>query len=325
MNAIAYSSPFIPPEWISAHGLQPSWMTLRGSDSTFAVEVSRSLCPFAGQVMHEAMCGLDAAAIVLTTSCDQMRYAAASLERRCDTPVFLVHIPATWQTRAAGELYKEELCRLGEFLVEVGGVPMTSEQTCAVMSAYDEVRASLRSTRPYLPSAAFARAVNDLRSGKLDCDWDSTASSPRGVPLVLVGGPLPENDHELLEIIERAGGQVVLDATEGGERTLPIAFDRDAARADPLAELARAYFGAIPDVFRRPNDCFYDWLSEQMANRQARGILFRRYLWCDVWHAELQRMREWSPIPVLDLDVSDDDADWSRTLGRIEAFLEMMA
>jgi benzoyl-CoA reductase/2-hydroxyglutaryl-CoA dehydratase subunit BcrC/BadD/HgdB len=118
---------------------------------------------------------------------------------------------------------------------------------------------------------------------------------------------------------------VVLDATEGGERTLPGRFDPERTRRDPVEELVDAYFGTIPDVFRRPNDRLYQWLGAQMAARGVRGILFRRYLGCDLWHAELYRLRQWSPVPVLDFDaVGEDDSAANRTVGRLEAFLEML-
>jgi benzoyl-CoA reductase/2-hydroxyglutaryl-CoA dehydratase subunit BcrC/BadD/HgdB len=105
---------------------------------------------------------------------------------------------------------------------------------------------------------------------------------------------------------------------------LPAAFDRERVRADPLGELTRAYFGTIPDVFRRPNDELYRWLGQELAARQVRGILLHRYVWCDIWHAELARLKQWSPVPVLEIDECDDDASLGRTAGRIEAFLEML-
>jgi benzoyl-CoA reductase/2-hydroxyglutaryl-CoA dehydratase subunit BcrC/BadD/HgdB len=135
---------------------------------------------------------------------------------------------------------------------------------------------------------------------------------------------LLEKDLKILDLIEQAGGRVVLDATEGGERTLPDVFDRRRLAGDPLGELARAYFGTIPDVFRRPNDSLFDWLDEAVSQRRARGLLFHRYVWCDVWHAELSRVKQRSAVPVLEIDECDDDASLSRTGGRIEAFLELL-
>ena len=59
----------------------------------------------------------DVSGLVLTTTCDQMRYVAAMLEQRGDRPVFLLNVPSTWQTPAARRLYLDELRRLGRFLV----------------------------------------------------------------------------------------------------------------------------------------------------------------------------------------------------------------
>ena len=81
----------------------------------------------------------------------------------------------------------------------------------------------------------------------------------------------------------------------------------------------------IPDAFRRPNTALYEWLGCAMGTREVRGIILRRYVWCDLWHAEVDRLRRWSPVPVLDLDGDrDDQSARGRTVGRIEAFLEML-
>lgn len=177
-----------------------------------------------------------------------------------------------------------------------------------------------------------------LRSDELGPLAASVASAPAGrlpcdaIPLAIVGGPLVARDFALFDLLERLGGRVVLDATEGGTRLLPAAFDRMRMAQDPLAELARAYFDTVADVFRRPNDALYTWLKERFAEERVRGVLFRRYVWCDLWHAELYRLRRGSPVPVLDLDVDHDDQGpafacrgcEARTIGRVEAFLEML-
>jgi benzoyl-CoA reductase/2-hydroxyglutaryl-CoA dehydratase subunit BcrC/BadD/HgdB len=133
-----------------------------------------------------------------------------------------------------------------------------------------------------------------------------------------------ERDYDLVDWIERAGGRIVLNATEWGERTLPRPFHRARVRNGPFEELADAYF-AIPDVFRRPNDSCHEYLRREMTARQVRGVVFRRYVWCDLWHAELARLKAWSPVPVLDLDVGQSESSAEgRTVGRIEAFLETL-
>ena len=80
-----------------------------------------------------------------------------------------------------------------------------------------------------------------------------------------------------------------------------------------------------PHAFRRPNSGLYEWLARELPARDVRGIIFRRFAWCDLWHAELQRLKEWTPLPVLEIDAGPDDAAApNRVEGRIEAFLEML-
>jgi benzoyl-CoA reductase/2-hydroxyglutaryl-CoA dehydratase subunit BcrC/BadD/HgdB len=298
MKTIAYCSPFVPPEWIAAHGMRPVRPRLCSSNHLRQVGTGRATCPYAGALIDEVLAGIDASALVVTSTCDQMRLAAAVLTSRGDLPVFLMNVPSTWKTPGPGQLYREELQRLGRFLVSMGGSSPTKEQLVAAMMDYDQSREIERGAAPRGPET--------------------------GVPIAVLGGPLLDKDLAILDMIERAGGRIVLDATEGGERTLPARFHRQRIRKCPFTELVRAYFATIPDAFRRPNDGLYEWLERELEARNARGILFHRYVWCDMWHAELQRLKEWSRVPVLEIDECDDDASLGRTVGRIEAFLEML-
>ena len=356
MKSIAYTSPFVPAEWIAAHGLRPCWLRPR-RDSGSAVSGRRGVCPYAGAVIDTVARGASWAAVVLATTCDQMRYAGSVLEHNGDFPVFLMNVPSTWQTAAAGSLYVEELQRLGRFLVRLGGKSPSAGELVEVMLQFDRARTELRRSRVHRSARDFAGALVAVREGfkaeqrpplPLGEGWGEGThtpehnrrsssqspspglsrrerSLPSGVPLALVGGPLSETDYDLFDWVAHAGGQIVLDATEGGERTLPRRFDLGRMREDPFGQLADAYFGSIPDVFRRPNDPCYDYLRREMTDRQVRGVVFRRYLWCDLWHAELSRLQAWSPVPVLDLDVAQsEDSAAGRTRSRIEAFLEML-
>jgi benzoyl-CoA reductase/2-hydroxyglutaryl-CoA dehydratase subunit BcrC/BadD/HgdB len=143
------------------------------------------------------------------------------------------------------------------------------------------------------------------------------------VPLALLGGPLTVSDLDLFDLVERHGGCVVLDGAEDGERGLPARFDRRKLADEPLNELADAYFGSIPDVFQRPNSRLYTWIAREVAAREVRGLLLVRHVWCDLWHAEVERLREWLEIPLLDLDLGEA-APIAIKAGRIQAFLETL-
>ncbi len=324
MDSVGYVSPFVPPEWIAAHGLRPAWLTLDGREADLPEGARRGTCPFAAALIVEALSGSAAGALVLATSCDQMRYAAAYLDAHCRVPTFLLNVPSTWQTPQSRRLYREELDRLGGFLAARGGRPPMPERLAATLLRYDEHRAAALRARPAMPAGQWSRTLIALRSDLATLP-EVKASPAAGIPLALVGGPQPAGDARLLERVERAGGRIVLDASEGGERTLPAPFDRRRLAADPLDELVRAYFDTIPDAFRRPNTRLYEWLAHHLAARGVRGILFRRYLFCDLWNAELHRLRRQSGLPVLALDLAaGDDRETDRSLGRIEAFLETL-
>jgi len=170
----------------------------------------------------------------------------------------------------------------------------------------------------------WAETLVDLRSDpSSDAVGGSTGDTGDGIPLALIGGPLLAEDAPFLEAIEKAGGRIVVDASEGGERTLPAPADRCHLKDDPLDELVRIYFDTIPDVFRRPNTLLHEWLGVHLSAHSVRGIILRRYAFCDLWHAELYRLRKWSDVPVLEIDAAAEEGESSRALGRVEAFLEM--
>ncbi len=330
MNRIGYLNPFVPPEWIAAHGLCPVWLPLGRTGTHDAT--GRGMCPCAGALVANATCGATPETLVLTTACDQMRYASAYLDTTLDIAPFLLNVPSTWQNPQVRQVYREELERLGRFLVQAGGREPTSQQLRATIEQYDDRRAVALEARPKMSARQWAETLVCLRSdsltlrGAVNLDQEPGAVNANdGIPLALIGGPLLAEDNSFLDHVERAGGRIVVDATEGGERTLPGLVDRERLQDDPLDELVRIYFDTIPDVFRRPNTGLYEWLDKRLSLQAVRGIILRRYPFCDLWHAELHRLREWNDVPVLDIDVSTgQESEASRTLGRVEAFLEML-
>lgn len=360
MNAVAYCQPFVPPEWIAAHGLRPYWLP-GGTGDEPATSVRRGACPVAAARLDDFKGELPADAVVLTTTCDQLRYVAALLQHQGRLPVFLLHVPRTWQTASMRAFYGEELGRLGRFLVACGGTAPQDDVLAQIMLRYDRARAALRLRRGEMSAGAYAEAIAAVRGDLAGEDGDAGTgrrgdtetvedadltlpASPRlrvsaspypplsasffppsSLPLALVGGPMSRGDYELLTAVEDAGGRFVLDATEAGERTLPAPVDIVRLQAAPREELVRIYFDCIPDVFQRPNDRMFAWLREQVVQRCARGIIVRRYVWCDHWHGEMQRLREELALPLLEWDgTGNDSRARGNAVGRMEAFLEML-
>lgn len=300
MKRVIYSNPWIPAEWIEAHGLRPLRLIPRKAGRRAPLRIAAGMCPFMAAFINEACSSRSVSAIVLTTTCDQMRRAADALSAGAANcpPLFLMNIPATWQTAAARGMYVSELKRLSRFLVQVGGRRWS--------------HASLRR----------AMARNGSRTTPL-AGGTAAGGEPGRIAIAVVGGPLAHWDKGVLDAIGRSGGHVVLDATENGGRTAHQLFQRDMTRTDPLAALVKAYFENMPDAFRRPNTQLHDWLRQQITERGVRGIIVLRYLWCDLWHAETYRLRHLLDIPTLQVDLNGEPPP-ATVRTRIQAFLEAL-
>lgn len=324
MRRVVYCCPFVPAEWIAAHGLCPSRImpsSVRGRVGALAGMTG--VCPYVEAFMGSLERLPDADAVVFTTRCDQMRRASEVFSRLASCPVFLMHVPTACRTAAPHGLYVQELHRLGRFLTSLGGTAPDAQTLARVMFDYDAKRALLREAAAALSSRRYAEVLAQFyHDGTVSAEVLQDAQPPRGVPLAFVGGPLLTEHLEMFDMVEAAGGWIALNASEDGERTLPGSFDRRRLKEDPIGELADAYFGAIPDAFRRPNSGLYQWLKQEFERRDIRGILFLHYTWCDTWRAEAQRMKEWARLPMAVLD-NDEDRVPARTLSRIQSLLEV--
>lgn len=328
MKTIIYTCPYVPAEWITAHGLRACRLLLSRTKPDSALARAEGVCPFVRSFIGEMTNSTQADGVVVTTVCDQMRRAFDILIRKCRLPAFLMNVPSTWQSLESQKLYIDELKRLSRFLTKLGGKSPSNDALAKIMLEYDGSRKSVLAAREYLSARRYAEAIAGLGRDGPDKTIDSvTAAEPpiNAVRLAVIGGPMIRQDFDLFDMIEQSGGRIVLDATETGERGLCAAFDRRRLRDEPLMELANAYFGGINDVSRRPNSELYKWLRQETASRRVQGIIFRRYVWCDLWHAELQRLKDFSNLPVLDINTGgDNDNEQLRTANQIRAFLEML-
>lgn len=295
---VAYMSPFVPAEWIAAHGCAPCRVTPRAARQTQFN--GQGVCYFC-QSLAETLCQRDdAAAIVMTTTCDQMRRTAERLSNAISRPLFLMNVPATWKTETARALYRDELRRLGDFLVALGGSRPTAGE--------------LRSFGP----------VADARPDAARMTCVSEDSEAGGIPLLLIGSP-PLREHDaLLDCIRHGGGVIVADGREGVDRTHPLSIDRLLAEQDLIEALVDAYFDHLPCVFRRPNDALYEWLDLAIKTRGVRGAIIGHFVFCDAWRAEAFRIRERLDMPTLAIDYDETPDISERTRGRILAFLETL-
>lgn len=276
MQTVLIHTPFAPPEWLWAHGFQP----LRAK-APIASKCScqEGLCSVAARAMEHR--GL----AIFATTCDQLRRAHDEEEHG-----FLLDVPAAWQSVVAQKLWREELRRLGRWLIRHGGHEPENLLTLALEQ--DRKRAVLREK-------------SRVQLG-----------DPRGVRLAVIGGPLPEN---IPDLIVQAGGLLALDASETGERGWALPLDLRLVQEDPFEAVAAAHL-AIPDPSRRPDTKLHQWLAQEISERSIQGLVLCADPWCDQWQLQEQRLRHHAPV--LTIDTGDNPA---RILTRLQAFCEMLA
>jgi benzoyl-CoA reductase/2-hydroxyglutaryl-CoA dehydratase subunit BcrC/BadD/HgdB len=326
MKRILYNSPFIPMEWILAHGMFPSRITPENPDTAILSIPIEGVCPyaraFAGEVLSRKK---DVAGAVFATTCDQMRRIFEYVDSENALPVFLMNIPKTWNTPASSLMFKQEMERLGRFLIGLGGNFPNKESLKAIILEYERKRKILCDPALYKKSSERAKAfLHFYETGETPETQNFNSTFAPHKHLALAGSPLTKKHMFIFDLAEQYGGTIILDATSFGERGLPSEADHNLLEADPAETLFQMYFPAIPDAFQRPNDPLYHWFSKKIAERTIRGIVFATYPWCDTWIAQLPQLREYFSLPVLSIDLADTPNMVSRISTRIQSFLEML-
>lgn len=338
MLEVAYTSFFVPPEWIAAHGFRPVRVIPDGPSDAGCGVCVEGMCPYAQAIAYD-LGRLGAGAVVFAPSCDQGRRLVEWVEERAkNVRAFLLHVPRVSGNPAARQYFRAEIERLGRWLVRIGGNEPDGGQLSAVMGRFDRARMRLREA-----AAARRAGLNDMtardwsealmrlhRGGEPNsiCGFASATFNGRGSietvrpRIAVLGGPLFAADLRLLDWIEDAGATVALDGSESGERTLPAAFDPVRQREDPVGELVRAYFDESCDVSRKPNDRLFGWVRQVVTENGISGIILRHHVWCDQWLAEVPRLAEATGVPLLVVDSARGDDNRTRT--RVEAFVEML-
>ncbi len=315
------TSPWIPAEWIRAHGLESHSVWTAESFNQRQPPMAAGVCAFA-EIVNRFAESATSEAIVFSTACDQLRRSCDSAVFHGQARAFLFNQPATLGPTAR-KIYHDELLRLGEFLAELGGHAPTAENLRREINRASQVRRQLHACAAQCPALAFATGVAQYHDSGL-VSMPAPAVPSGKVPLALVGGPFVPANWHLFDLIEQAGGCIALNATETGERSLLPAFDC-AEDKSPFTILADGYFDHIADAFQRPHTRLLDWLKPRLEARQVRGIILWQYTGCDLWRAEAQTLREVFQLPVLVLEGGAEPGANPRDENRLQAFVETLS
>lgn len=323
------TSPWVPAEWVKAHGLEPRAVIFGADFGARPAPLGAGICAFAENIIQFARAA-NKPRVVFTTHCDQLRRTFDSLSSDARPRNFLFNLPATTRTPAAHRIFRAELERLGKFLVGAGGCAPEAADLEAGMLVCEMARVRLREAAAHCVGREYAGMLKQFH-------WDGSSETPASstnigdgdrARLAVIGGPL-DPDNALWKQLENSGAEVVLNASEWGERSLgrpasgrPV--ERRDAEIDPVDLLTDRFFNRCIDVFQRPNEVLYDWFLPKLGARQVQGVILWHYFGCDLWRAEAQTLRERCALPLLVLEADESGGALERQGNRVQAFVEAL-
>ena len=316
---VIVGSPWIPLEWVLAHGLRPRVLE---SFASSPIQIRAGVCAFADSA-ETALAGPQHRAAILTTSCDQLRRTADRLIETSAADIFLFNLPSTWSTDVARDLYASEIYRLGEFLVTIGGETPSEGELATCLRWASDRRQRLRALAGKTNARNLAIAVlNYLSAEKHEAPALPVVRMNGRIPIALAGGALSASKFDLINALETAGACIAINGTSAGERALLPPFGGGIDK--PLASMIAHYWNHWVDVSQRPNTRLHDWFRQRTAETPVKGLVIWQNIGCDLWRAEAPSLASALDLPVLVLENHDGSSLSARERTRIEAFLEIL-
>lgn len=343
---------FAPVELIRAAGAVPVGLCgkKQAPIARAEEELPANLCPLIKSSYGYAAgdtCPYFAASdfIVGETTCDGKKKMFELLGRI--KPLHLIHMPYLTDAAHALDFWRSELVRFQHFLEGRTGVAVTDEALTA------QIRQSNRM------QAAFLTLLNHHRAGRLalsgsellvileskgfvvDMDLyvhqlerlnDELSLAPAAQPspkprVLLTGTPVGKGSDKVLQIIEQAGGQVLVQENCTGIKTFYYPFDETLAAKDPLTALAKRYL-QLPCACMSPNANRFDLLDRLVSDFAIQAVVDLTWQCCHTYNVEsfslLDHLKTRHGVPVLHLETDYSTSDIGQLQTRIEAFLEMI-
>ena len=158
--------------------------------------------------------------------------------------------------------------------------------------------------------------VTELKSAETP-----VVSGPR---LLLTGSTLAMGDHKILEIIESAGGNVVVEEFAEG---LKPHWTNVSINGDPMKALAKAYFmDRVAPAWFRPGNERLDYLIRLAKDYGVNGVIWYQLLYRESYKMQSyyfpEMLKKATGLGMLTLESDYDPAETGQMSTRIETFME---
>jgi benzoyl-CoA reductase subunit C len=351
---MGYLSASGPLEIITAAGFIPVRMKggVNEPITKADTQMETIVCPFVRNVFDSALKGrydyLDG--IVIPHTCDSISrtYDIWSYNLQLPYSHFL-NVPHVTDEPSL-EFFKEILGTFIKSLEKFTGNKITNEGLSQAVKAYNRNRETmrqlyeLRRSHPPLISgvemmkvqvAAMSLPVEEsteLIYSVID-EVKKRGSTPgqKSPRMMIIGDQI--DDIALIEIIERGGGQLVMDDISNGSK---IYWPDIEITQNPIEGIAERYLRRIklPTIYRDIGEIYQDKLEGRFGHiRQfikdfgVDGVILLIYRYCDPYGLEVPATKDYIEslgTPVLYIEEEYSTSTLGRLKTRIEAFLEMI-
>jgi len=344
---------YVPEELIYASGAIP--LCLVDGGSSLSVEAASSVlpriaCPFvraqAGEMIlkrnpYYGMLDM----VVAPITCQHLKKVAEIWDYFGDIEVFKLGIPHRYDGALELDYFITKLNALKERLQTLTGNEITGDKIGGAIELYNRMRElfkkislTRRSSSPSISALDFVRLnhasfhadpnfmvdVLDSLYQKLNKgDQGSAVEVPR---LLLVGPNIANGDYGILELVESAGGEIVVEEVCEGIRYYWQSIEN---KGDLIRSLARGYLQErLPCAFMRySSKKRLDFALKLIKDFNVSGVIWYELLYCETYDSEsyifAQKLNEYN-IPMLKLESEYSAASVGQFKIRIDAFIELV-
>lgn len=340
-NVAAYFCRQFPPEILAGLGFHPVRImsgAVPSSEREGEKLVRPDACPYCKSILgnmslKKGLLGR-ASLIAAVATCDMMRRTLDTIRKEFDIPVFTIHAPATMSENTRKffisqmqGLVKEIYSFTGEKFDTGKAVSYFRDRKKCAEKLY---RLSLSGDTQYTILSGLMHLFNFSSPKRLDHFLDEIIEDIPGekpkMRILLVGSALCTEDNQVPRLIGTNGTGLV-NLTCGGINQLEGYLNASApgrGTAQCIAKFAEIILDAPQCIRSRPNNAVYDRIKSYTTKTGVDGVILKTLKFCDLWHTEKERMREFLGVPFLVLDTDYSGSSDESLKNRIDAFIETL-
>ena len=344
---------YVPEEIIYASGAVPLCLIHGANPHPADVGLSLAphlICPFSRSQLGERLLKenpyyrmMDM--LVAPITCQHLKKVAEIWEYNHEVKMFKLGIPQQYTNDFELEYYTERLKVLRDRLQAFTGVDITDEKLGEAIDLYNKMRGFLREisfmrrdSNDLITSLEFVKLnhasfyadpvfmvdyleslCNELKGKKVD-------SKIKKPGILLIGPNIGYGDYRVLELVEAAGGEIVIEEICEGIRYYWHDIENS---GNPFQSLTKGYLSErVPCAFMRNSARKrLDFVLKLIDDFNVSGVIWYELLYCETYDVESYYFAEEigkRDIPMLILESGYSTADTGQMKTRIDAFIEIV-